>query len=153
MENELLLALSCRQSSGPLFSTLKPEAAPAQAEKKAEPAKPLFQPTEVKTSGAVTIRGKRIAYRAVAGTLVIHSKDWSDTDAIEAAGKKPDNDDEGPKAEASMFTRPTSATALPQRTAPSPSSLTVDGLIVPVAHMGASDRSRAGVRRTHKPAQ
>ena len=82
---------------------LKPEAAPAQAEKKAEPAKPLFQPTEVKTTGSVTVRGKRIAYRAVAGTLVIHSKDWSDTDAIEAAAKKPDKDDEGPKAEASMF--------------------------------------------------
>jgi carboxypeptidase C (cathepsin A) len=85
----------------PRAEAQKPAATPS---KPAEPAKPLFQPTEVKSTGSVTVGGRKIAYRAVAGTLVVHSKDWSDTDAIEAASKKSDKkDDDEPKAEASMF--------------------------------------------------
>jgi carboxypeptidase C (cathepsin A) len=80
---------------------------PTEAAKKAvklEPAQPLFKPTEVKSTGSVTVGGKRIAYQAVAGTLVVHSKGWEDTDALEAAAKKGDDeDDDKPKAEASMF--------------------------------------------------
>ena len=84
-------------------------AAPAAAKK--EPPKPLFEPSEVRSSGSVTVRGRRIAYQAVAGTLVVHSKGWEDTDALDAqAGgdeKKSDDEeedkDEKPKAEASMF--------------------------------------------------
>ncbi len=80
---------------------------PAEAAKKdetQEPAKPLFKPTEVKSTGSVKVGGKRIAYQAVAGTLVVHSKGWEDTDALEAAAKKGDDEDnDKPKAEASMF--------------------------------------------------
>ena len=76
----------------------------AKKDGKQEPAQPLFKPTEVRSTGSVTVGGKRIAYQAVAGTLVVHSKGWEDTDALEAAAKKGDDeDDDKPKAEASMF--------------------------------------------------
>ena len=88
-------------SEPPRAEAQKPAATPS---KPAEPAKPLFQPTEVRSTGSVSVGGRKIAYHAVAGTLVVHSKDWSDTDAIEAASKKSDKkDDDEPKAEASMF--------------------------------------------------
>ena len=106
--NLLIAALLAAQPATtiPTAEPPKAEAAkPGQVEaQKAEPAKRLFQPTEVKTTGSVTVRGKRIPYRAVAGTLVVHSKGWEDTDAIEAAARTGgDKDEDGPKAEASMF--------------------------------------------------
>jgi carboxypeptidase C (cathepsin A) len=79
---------------------------PAKPEEKKEPAKPIFHPTEVRSTGSVTIGGRRIPYNAVAGTLVVHSKGWEDTDALEAAANpsdKSDDEDDKPKAEASMF--------------------------------------------------
>jgi carboxypeptidase C (cathepsin A) len=79
---------------------------PARPEEKKEPAKPIFHPTEVRSTGSVTIGGRRIPYNAVAGTLVIHSRGWEDTDALEAAANpddKGDDKDDKPKAEASMF--------------------------------------------------
>jgi carboxypeptidase C (cathepsin A) len=78
--------------------------AAATARKDEAPAAPLFKPTETKSTGSVTVGGRRIAYQAVAGILVVHSKGWEDTDAVEAAAKKGDDeDDDKPKAEASMF--------------------------------------------------
>ncbi len=72
------------------------QAADAPASKdEAKAARPLFQPAEVASTGSVTIGGRRIPYRAVAGTLVVHPKGWSDTDALDPAKKQ--------KAEASMF--------------------------------------------------
>lgn len=56
---------------------------------------PRFKPTEVVTTGSVTVGGSRIDYRAVAGTLVVHAKGW---DASAASGA-----DKRPTAEASMF--------------------------------------------------
>ena len=104
----VIAALFAAQLAPAAVPTAEPPRAEAQAAAKpaktAEPAKPLFQPSEVKSAGSVTIGGKRIAYRAVAGTLVVHSKGWEDTDAIEASVKKAaDKDDDKPKAEASMF--------------------------------------------------
>ena len=94
----------------PLAVAAAPTAAAAadkQKEESAEPAKPFFQPTEVRSAGSVTIGGRRIAYRAVAGTLVVHSEGWEDTDAVEAAAKPDskgdDEEEDKPKAEASMF--------------------------------------------------
>ena len=81
------------------------QAAAAEAKEDKAPTKPIFEPTEVKSTGSVTLGGRRIAYQAVAGTLVVHSKGWEDTDAAEAAAD-PDSgkdDDDKPKAEASMF--------------------------------------------------
>ncbi len=62
----------------------------------------FFSPTEVATRGSVRIGGRNIPYRAVAGTIIIHAKDWSDTDWIEANAEA-EKDDDGPKPEASMF--------------------------------------------------
>ncbi|MGN6155625.1 MAG: S10 family peptidase [Sphingomicrobium sp.] len=78
-----------------------------EAAKKADekqPAKEFFKPNEVRSTGTVIVGGQPINYDSVAGTLVVHAKDWSDTDAIEAdADKSDDKDKSGPKPEASMF--------------------------------------------------
>jgi carboxypeptidase C (cathepsin A) len=101
----LIAALLATQVAPAATPVAEPPRSEAQKPSKpAEPAKPLFQPTEVRSTGSVSVGGRKIAYHAVAGTLVVHSKDWSDTDAIEAASKKSDKkDDDEPKAEASMF--------------------------------------------------
>ncbi len=79
----------------------------AEAASKAEPSaasKEFFHPSEVRSTGAVTVGGQPIAYDSVAGTLVVHSRDWTDTDTIEAdADGSADKDKNAPKAEASMF--------------------------------------------------
>ena len=62
-----------------------------------QPAKEFFKPSEVRSTGTVIIGGQPINYDSVAGTLVVHAKDWSDTDAIEAdADKSDDKDKSGP---------------------------------------------------------
>jgi carboxypeptidase C (cathepsin A) len=80
---------------------------PSEATKKGErpaPSQPLFKPSEVRTTGSAMVGGKRIGYQAIAGTLVVHSKGWDDTDALESAANKGDEEgDDKPKAEASMF--------------------------------------------------
>lgn len=88
----------------------------AQAAEKADKAKPaaeapasaldkgsIFHPDSAESEGSVTVAGKRIDYRAVAGTLVVHPRGWDDTSALEDAAK--DGKDKGgdPKAEASIF--------------------------------------------------
>lgn len=76
-------------------------------DKASSPAKAFFTPNETRSVGSVTLAGRRHPYHAVAGTLVVHSKGWQDTDAIEAEagaeGKDKDKDGDKPKAEASMF--------------------------------------------------
>ncbi|MBD3734169.1 MAG: peptidase S10 [Sphingopyxis sp.] len=70
------------------------EAAPAD--------QPYFTPTEVRSSGSVTVGGTAIAYQAVAGTLIVHPKGWTDTLPAE---RRRDKDAGGDVAasEASMF--------------------------------------------------
>jgi carboxypeptidase C (cathepsin A) len=76
---------------------------------KAEPTtdkqpKEYFHPSEVRSTGAVTVGGQPIAYDAVAGTLVVHAKGWEDTDSLDAdSGTPSDKDKNAPKPEASMF--------------------------------------------------
>ena len=81
------------------------ERPPPAAVETATPAKPMFTATEQRSRGSVTVGGRRIAYQAVAGTLVIHGEDWDDTEPLEAAATPPKKgkDDDEPKAEASMF--------------------------------------------------
>ena len=64
-----------------------------------------FKPEATTSSGSVTVDGKTISYRAVAGTLVIHPKDWDDVPRDPATDKPGAEDGEGknPTAEASMF--------------------------------------------------
>src|SRR6185503_12080020 len=77
----------------------------ATARKSAEEdsANTFFKSSEVRSTGTVTVGGQPIAYDAVAGTLVVHDKDWEDTDAAEADADKSDKDKNTPKPEASMF--------------------------------------------------
>ena len=51
-----------------------------------------FTPESVTSNSSVTIEGKSISYQAVAGTFVIHPKDWDDVPR-DPAGEKPGADD------------------------------------------------------------
>jgi carboxypeptidase C (cathepsin A) len=83
-------------------------AEPAKREKDDgdRPAHSFFRPSEVRSSGTVTVAGQPIAFDTIAGTLVVHAKDWEDTDAVEADADKSsdkDKDKNQPKPEASMY--------------------------------------------------
>jgi carboxypeptidase C (cathepsin A) len=70
----------------------------------ATPAKEYFKPAETRSAGNVIIGGQPLAYETVAGTLVVHAKDWEDTDAAETGAASSDIQDKTvPKPEASMF--------------------------------------------------
>ncbi len=63
---------------------------------------PHFTPQQKSSDGSVTVRGQRIDYQAVAGTLVVHPKDWDDADPADASdAARPDA--KNPTAEAEMF--------------------------------------------------
>jgi carboxypeptidase C (cathepsin A) len=98
------LLASTAVSSAPTRRAKEPgKAAAAKVE---APRKEYFHPSEVRSTGTVTVGGQPIAYDAVAGTLVVHSKDWEDTDALDADADKDkdkDKDKNAPKPEASMF--------------------------------------------------
>jgi carboxypeptidase C (cathepsin A) len=82
----------------------KPDAANTSAPDKGV----LFSPESATSEASVVVEGRRIDYRAVAGTIVVHPKGWDDASAREAPAPKT-GDDKGlgdkanPKAEASMF--------------------------------------------------
>jgi carboxypeptidase C (cathepsin A) len=112
-----LLALSSLALAAPVSRPGKahatqPPKAEAASDRKgsaAQPDKEYFKPGEVRSSGTVIVRGQPIAYDAVAGTLVVHAKEWEDADALEAdsdegsGDKAADKSKAGPKPEASMF--------------------------------------------------
>jgi len=66
-----------------------------------------FKPESVSSNGTVTVGGQAISYQAIAGTLVVHPKDWDDVPRDPKADKGPapgeDGPDKNPTAEASMF--------------------------------------------------
>src|SRR6478672_4346676 len=102
--SSLALAAPAHQAKTHATKPPKAEGAPEKKSQATPPAKEFFKPSEVRSTGAVTVGGQRIAFDAIAGTLVVHAKDWEDTDAIEAdADKSDDKDKSGPKPEASMF--------------------------------------------------
>src|ERR1700733_14863402 len=94
------------------------KAKPAANEKAVANRKPetpggkYFKPESSMSHGSVTIEGRGVSYDAVAGTLVVHPKDWDDaaqavvTDTETATGDKPAAkpaaDEKNPDAEASM---------------------------------------------------
>src|SRR4051794_27808856 len=91
-----------------LLAAVPAVAAPDAASKDDPPPPPghaYFTPSEVRSTGSVATRSGRVSYQAIAGTLVVHSKGWSDTDPIEAAvdGAQNKSDDDKPKAEAAMY--------------------------------------------------
>ncbi len=96
---KLSIALALTALSFSAAATAAPDPGPSEAAPKS-----YFEPTEVRSTGSVTVHGRKVSYHAVAGTLVVHSKGWEDTDPIEASvAEKSDKDDDKPKAEASMF--------------------------------------------------
>src|SRR5271169_4503651 len=67
-----------------------------------------FKAEAVTSTGTVTIGGQAISYQAVAGTLIVHPKDWDDVPRDPKADKAAPGSDEvadakNPTAEASMF--------------------------------------------------
>lgn len=95
------LSASAQESSNPQSPAEhnKPDVASSSPERGV-----LFQPQSVTSQGSVTVEGRRIDYKAVAGTLIVHPEGWDDAawreQANELGDKKGDNDT---KAEASMF--------------------------------------------------
>ncbi len=85
-------------------SALALATAPAMAADKTDAAAPgpnaIFKEAQVASSGTVTVKGQKIDYQAISGTIVVHPEHWDDA-AWRAAGK-PD-DKAMPAAEASMF--------------------------------------------------
>jgi hypothetical protein len=70
-----------------------PKTAVAKKADEKQPAKEYFKPSEVRSVGTVIVGGQPINYESVAGTLVVHAKDWSDTDAVEADADTSDDKD------------------------------------------------------------
>jgi len=64
-----------------------------------------FKSESTNTSGTVTFSSGPVDYEAVAGTLVVHPKDWDDVAAPELKASTESSEDEkaNPKEEASMF--------------------------------------------------
>src|ERR1700731_3621337 len=68
-----------------------------------------FKTESVSSNATVTIGGQSIAYQAIAGTLIVHPKDWDDVPRdpkAEHANPTPGEDGanaRNPTAEASMF--------------------------------------------------
>lgn len=68
-----------------------------------------FKSESVTSTGTVTIGGQSIAYQAVAGTLIVHPKDWDDVprdpkaDRPNPAAGEEGGEGKNPTAEASMF--------------------------------------------------
>jgi carboxypeptidase C (cathepsin A) len=68
-----------------------------------------FKPEAKSSTGTVTIGGQPISYQAVAGTLVVHPKDWDDVPRDPKADKEnaetstTGGESRNPTAEASMF--------------------------------------------------
>ncbi|OJU10692.1 MAG: peptidase S10 [Alphaproteobacteria bacterium 64-11] len=66
----------------------------------------LFHAGSSQSEGSVTVEGTRIDYRAEAGTIIVHPKDWDDAAWREHPAKPGDDDKdnkEAPQAEAAMF--------------------------------------------------
>jgi len=99
--------LACVMTS---VASIAAEPAQSPAPEKPEPHRfEPFKPESTPSNGSVTIDGKNISYQAIAGTFVIHPKDWDDVPRDPSTEKPaPGAADEGgegknPTAEAAMF--------------------------------------------------
>jgi carboxypeptidase C (cathepsin A) len=101
-----VLGSSAPVAAAPTLSSpdSKQESAPERSEgRRFEP----FKPEATTSNGSVTVDGRTISYQAIAGTLVIHPKDWDDVPRDPNTEKSnPDaaeGDAKNPTAVASMF--------------------------------------------------
>lgn len=62
----------------------------------------LFSPETSETAGSVAVEGKKIDYKAVAGTMIVHPVGWDDAAWLAQSDKDLDDKKEA-KAEASIF--------------------------------------------------
>jgi carboxypeptidase C (cathepsin A) len=68
-----------------------------------------FKPEATTSTGTVTVDGQSISYQSIAGTFIVHPKDWDDvprdpnTDKGSAAPGEEGHEGTNPTAEASMF--------------------------------------------------
>jgi len=67
-----------------------------------------FKAEAVASTGSVTVGGQAISYQAIAGTLIVHPKDWDDVPRDPKAdkggpGAEESGESKNPTAEASMF--------------------------------------------------
>ncbi len=106
-----LVAAASARAAEPTRAAKQPAAQPATSEAATSSGPDqgvLFAPEQAWSDGSVAVEGRRIDYRAVAGTIVVHPKGWDDAVAHERAAKdrKSDadlDDKDNPKAEAAMF--------------------------------------------------
>ena len=103
MVSALALTWASYGAGAPRAPDEKPETPPEKPEPhKFEP----FKAEAVTSNAAVTIGGHAIAYQAIAGTLIVHPKDWDDVARDPAADKEKGSEEaegKNPSAEASMF--------------------------------------------------
>jgi carboxypeptidase C (cathepsin A) len=99
------------------FASLAAAPTPDSADKKSDGDEEMpaagkfepFKPEEKISNGTVTIGGQVISYQAIAGTLIVHPKDWDDVprdpkaDRASAAPAEDGTGGKNPTAEASMF--------------------------------------------------
>jgi carboxypeptidase C (cathepsin A) len=107
MRKMLLAASALALFSGPLAAAApdkaKPDAAKPSADAGTAPDKGiLFQPEASVSEGTVAVEGRKIDYKAIAGTIIVHPKDWDDAEWRE---KNPSDitEKKDVPAEASMF--------------------------------------------------
>ena len=102
-----------------------------------------FKPEQQASKGTVTVSGRRLDYDAVAGTLIVHARDWDDA-------QPPDRDDKGGPPEASMFYVAYFASA--PKGSPRPITFVFNGgpgSATMWLHMGALRPEAGGDRRRH----
>jgi carboxypeptidase C (cathepsin A) len=105
----LALALPALLAAAPAAPNPPDRKADADSEKSESGKFEPFKSESVSSNGTVTIGGQSVAYQAVAGTLIVHPKDWDDVPRdpkAEHANPTPGEDGadaRNPTAEASMF--------------------------------------------------
>ena len=103
----LALALPLTSTAAPAAATPSDNHPDGDADKpqggKFEP----FKSESVTSTGTVSVGGQSIAYQAIAGTLIVHPKDWDDVPrdpkTEHAAPGSPEDEGKNPTAEASIF--------------------------------------------------
>jgi carboxypeptidase C (cathepsin A) len=102
----LLMAAAATWAATPAVSNAPDKKPEGDSEKpeggKFEP----FKPETSMTAGTVTIGGQAMAYQAIAGTIIVHPKDWDDVPRDPKSDKAPAEegaDGKNPTAAASMF--------------------------------------------------
>jgi carboxypeptidase C (cathepsin A) len=89
-------------ASGPQSS---PEGSTEKSEKPESHRFEPFKPEAVASTGSVTVDGRAISYQAIAGTFIVHPKDWDDVprDPNNEKASAEEGEGKNPTAEASMF--------------------------------------------------